>query len=392
VLKYEPADLGTVFPAGAEPTIGQGVNGWYPKAVIQNEPWTLRAGTRVGSLGGTPDVDNTCYLDGIAVGDAGFHYFQFFWSSSLLPADFFDKSRFHTSFRFRRVTLMIEPRLQPKPWPAGPVTTVFTVPTVPPATSVFPTGQVPGAIATSNNAPFAPPANACMSSFPTFTYIVPMKQSKLPPTVTGTVGLPGDTGNFVQNEIAQWITCGLSDTYQQVTPSELARRNAHAAKHHGSGALVCEKTVKVYKPSFASSMNNPMVQNTTMNEPVQYTLHEMPWQPIPAGGYYNTIAAGILNSGVQTTLRTPIPSYSTPMCGFLVDTSQWPTNTSTYLQSAVNATPPSYQNFAAVTDGIASTPQPQVLNPPIFWDCTYVVEVEFAGTQTSIQNTTWDNI
>jgi hypothetical protein len=379
--------------------------------------WRLNQGTAWGNIqsygvndwGGTPDcrIPPTGFrASGLAVGHAGFHEFNLSFNSSLLPTDFFTRTRMHGKFRFASIKAHVRPRGLARTMAVeGRTWNDVGYPRFPGLTWRI---AAPGAVEAQGALPYS---ELFSPSFRTWHCYPSIK--------------PG------VSQFDSFSSLHYLSGEQGLQRMPLFEVLSSRAGRVGS-SCVFRNVPKVY------SVCEAVVDPSAGSSQVEVTLDPVPegWIEIPEGGFYNALYNYDHNTGfceAPEGWRNALacPPFYTPLGFYCVDTSSWPNSrlpangkgdaspNSTTLQGVCSLKPftdisaypslfptapaptelppqawPTYAWQAFVNNDGFTPNRPNnafgyshsqaCLNPPLLFDVVYEVEVEFSGVNPDV--------
>jgi len=327
--------------------------------------WELRGGMGVGTCAHPhPPISH----DGIGVGAGGTSFFSFAFNPSLLPDEFFLRTQEYGFVKFGEVTCTVTPK-SPRMWPAGASggldgtlgTTAVTEPMA---------AQVPGTWGTIDtvDGPELVTSNPALSTFK------PAGYKWTPPT-----GFPAS----VHCHAFHWNQLGATDADRVVRIPELLERAdfVRIALHE---PISCTRRIHgqaTWWPVSVLPNATPLQQASAYfqgeGDQALGALH------IPVGGFSNPLYGSVVAPTHQ------FPLFFTNMFVLAIDTNDsmlrsrapslaacaW-TNARLYQDFTCGTTSAAGGDVLYANDKLLG---PQVMNPPLEFDVTYVVDVHFYG-------------
>lgn len=364
---------------------------------MQDTNWNLCQGITLGAFPYSTEASPVYAQvhDGIAVGQPCFASFAFCFNMAMLPSAFWATTKSYGKFRMKSVTLLITPK-KVTPWAAGSTTRVNNVDPV----GLEGIGQVPNAIS-QEPAGGGPQlySNPAFSRFNTKTWHVHIPSTQWMHAARGiVVGGPqvnmGYEADWYHN-YRRWYVFGQTDfKIRRYYPDDLLRAFKGARSTPGNLKVTRHFYEGQYRvlPSFTNTGGSSSIQYSGSDiftteqgggaSALVQPLAQPMWgahkrlQPfdIPAGGIIPAWWAA--SASQQQGGYWPYP-VSLPMAEFVVDTSEWP--------GAFQARDGTQ---AQVFNGLDIDGKPILMNPPLEWDVTFIVDVDFyerpAGEQGAL--------
>lgn len=332
--------------------------------------WELQQGMQVGMpASATGYTGVNVYHDGIGVGSGGSHFFSFQFTPCMLPDGFYTTTREFSKCKFKEITLQVRPR-HAKPWAAGPSGST-PVDGMALATGVF------------------------SHSFPVMTGQGPNTWGQPAAGADGTIALPALTQfgvdmykwnpplSFtasVHNHAIAWNSLSTTDFARIMPIREMAERGGFV-RVNPNETISCTRAPHEWNSFQVMDFETqPATQPYYATIPVIGGASARPMKALdlPQYGFFNPAYPP------TSTSSLPMPMFNVNMCTLLVDTNSWMANS--FTSSVGTPAQLGYQDFTCNQDAGAQGGHdkgPTLMNPPLEWDVTYIVDVEFWGSPTA---------